>query len=353
MALARHKSIIVKIGTPLRKALAAINSNSLAIALIIDKGDRLIGTVTDGDIRRALLAGVTLDKKVELVMHKNPTTARAGTSRDELLRLMKLHQVSQIPLVDAQGRVIGIEILSELLEGPKIKQNPVVIFAGGLGKRLYPLTAETPKPMLPVGGRPVLEHIIQRLAVHGFVNIYLALHYKGEQIEQQLGDGKSLGVNISYVREPEPLGTVGALRLIKSELKMDFLVLNADLLTAVNFEHFMEHHIGTKNELTVGVKEFATQLPYGVVKLQGTSIMALNEKPVETHLVSVGIYGMNPSVLSLIPPKGPYDMPSLITASIKRKRKVAAFLINDYWLDIGTKSDYEKAQRDIQELGDK
>lgn len=337
----------------IRDVLRRIDETAQGVALVIDADRRLISTVTDGDIRRALLLGLTLDVPVQQVIDDprcHPTrqavTAPVGTPRDELRRAMQHWQVAQLPLVDEEGRIVGLEVLRDLLGTPTTRENPVFIPAGGLGVRLRPLTADTPKPLLTVGGRPLLEILIEEIAAYGFYNFVLAVNYRADQIERLLGDGSRLAVNIRYVREDEPLGTAGALRLARSELTAPFLIVNGDLLTKVNFEHLFEYHASGGYDLTLAIKQYAHKIPYGMVRVDQDLVVAIEEKPVHTCFVNAGIYVLNPPVAALVPKEGPYDMPDLIRALLDGGGRVGAFPVQEYWLDIGSHADYHRAHRD-------
>jgi len=329
-----------------------MNQTAKAVALVVDSENRLLGLITDGDVRRGVLKGSTLDSLVEEVMSKKPLTVLIGTSRDEILMLMKGRGVNQVPLVDKNGHVKGIELLSNFIRASKIKNNAVVILAGGYGRRLRPITNHIPKPMLPVGGKPLLELLIQRLSMQGFKKFYIAVHYRKDVIQNQLGDGNQLGVQIHYINEAKPMGTVGALQLMEKKLDTTFLVLNGDLLTTVNFDHMLEYHRDGGQDLTIGVKEQSFQIPYGVIEMKGEQVTALEEKPIQVNLVNVGIYIMEPKLIPLIPKDIAFDMPELIGAALKEGKKVSGFPVHEYWLDIGHPDDYARAKEDVREIKD-
>jgi len=262
---------------------------------------------------------------------------------------MNLHRIAQIPLVDKRGVVVGLELLIDLFKSPKKVQTPVVIFAGGYGKRLRPLTAQTPKPMLEIGGRPLLELLLSRLATQGFYDFYLAVHYKSEVIREHIGDGSRLGICVHYVEEPEPLGTVGAIRMIMDKFKEPVLIINGDLLTSVNFHHLLEFHRLGGQPLTIALKSFSYQIPYGVVKLEGKNVVDIEEKPSQSSFISTGMYVINPELFNLIPGETQADMPDLIRSVIAKGHRVAGFPIHEYWADIGNQQDYEEADHNFKE----
>lgn len=344
-AIGDFRSVVVPPHTSVADTIRVIDAGAMAIALVVDGDGRLLGTVTDGDVRRGILRGVGFDDRVETIMHARPVIAAVGCARDELLRMMRQHDVEHLPVVDVQGRLAGLELLNRLLDQAVEKPNWVVILAGGLGTRLRPLTEHTPKPLLRVGDRTVLDVLIEQIAGYGFRKFLLAVAYQADMVERHFGDGERLGVQIRYVRETEPLGTVGAVRLAESRLDRTFLVVNGDLLTRVNFEHLLEFHGREGNDLTLAVKEYELRIPYGVVELADGQVCALEEKPRRTCLVNAGIYAIEPSVIGLIPFGRRFDVTELVRAALDDKRHVGGFLVHEYWLDIGGREDYERAHQ--------
>ena len=351
MAPYEHSRILIGVEDTLRRAIEMIDSGAVQVALVVDGAGSLLGTVTDGDIRRGILRGVGLDERVSLVMNPHPVTAHIDTSREELLVLMtsRSRPIKQMPLVDEQGRVVGLELLDNLLRGPSVKENPVIILAGGQGTRLRPLTDHTPKPLLKVDDRPVLELILHQLQGYGFHRLYLSVNYLGDQIEEYFSNGQRYGLSIGYLREPEPLGTAGPLALVPRPLDLPGVVVNGDLLTKVNFDRLLEFHREGGFRLTIGVKQYPFQLPFGVVVTQGERVVEFREKPEETRLINAGVYVLNPEVIDLVPQGTHYDMNQLIEKVMGQEGgQVGAFLIHEYWMDIGTAVDYQQAQWDYR-----
>ena len=336
-------SVLVGPTVPIHEAIRVMDVGAVAIVLVVDSDGRLLGTVTDGDVRRGILQGIRLENPVEQVMHHDPITAKQGSPIEDILYVMRQREIGHIPILDEFGRVVGLELLNKLIESPRQKDNYVVILAGGFGERLRPLTEFTPKPLLKVGNRPVLDVLVEQVASYGFRNFLIAVYYQAESIEGYFGNGNRLGVNIKYLREPMPLGTAGAIRLAQEHLKAPFLVVNGDLLTRVNFEHLLDFHILQNVDITVAVKEYEVRIPYGVVQLLNGEVCALDEKPCKSYFVNAGIYALNPSVLALAPERQHYDMTDLVHAALEAKRKVGGFPIHEYWLDIGVHEDYERA----------
>ncbi len=324
-----------------------MDTGAMGFLLVTDPEGLLLGTVTDGDVRRGLLRGLKLDDAVGGVMNKNPVTASEGGSREDLAVIIRRREIGIVPLLDSKGRVTGLEFLNPP-EVPE-KDNLVVILAGGVGKRLRPLTLDTPKPLIKVGGSPLLDVLIQQIATHGFRRFLVAVNHQAEMVEQHLRNGDRLGVEIRYIREQEPLGTVGAVRLAKKELLEPFLVVNGDILTKINFSHLMSFHLENNYAATLAVKPYEVQVPYGVVRLSDGVVCSLEEKPRQSFSVNAGIYVLDPSMVELIPPSGPCDMPDLICAALDRKLRVGGFPIQEYWLDIGSPMDYAQAQKAFDE----
>ena len=337
----------------IRAVMACIDRNAKGIALVVDLDRRLIGTITDGDIRRAILAGVDLDLPAQTLLdrraataHPQPLTARAGTSDAELLRRMNEHGLRHIPLVDEAGRVVDVALLSDLIKGYELPLVAVVM-AGGYGRRLRPLTEDVPKPMLPVGDRPLMEHIVTQLRDAGIRQVSITTHYKPEAITQHFGNGERFGVQINYLNEERPLGTAGALGVMRSP-KEPILVVNGDILTRVDFRAMLDHHREHQADMTVGVRQYDLKVPYGVIESDGPRVRRVREKPIYNFLTNAGIYLLEPAVVRHIPDGQRLDMTDLIQRMVEEGRTVVSFPIVEYWLDIGQHVDYEQAQEDVR-----
>ncbi|MGD8386338.1 MAG: nucleotidyltransferase family protein [Desulfobacteraceae bacterium] len=339
----------------IRETIECIEKNEKQIALVVDDDGRLIDTITDGDIRRAILAGLDLGTPVRVLrerkagsFHSIPVTAPLGTDTAELLRLMEERCVRQVPLLDEQGRVAGLITLREILKSDSLPLQAVVM-AGGYGKRLRPLTEDTPKAMLKVGDRPLLESIIGQLRDSGIRNVNVSTHYMSQRIAEHFGDGSDFGVEITYVEEDQPLGTAGALGLLKTSNE-PILVINGDILTQVDFRAMLEFHLDHEADMTVAVKMYEHQVPYGVVEARGVTLHRIVEKPVVRRFVSAGIYLLNPEACSDIPSGKSFDMTELIERLSAGNSKVICFPVREYWMDIGKVEDYEKAQEDYSKV---
>jgi dTDP-glucose pyrophosphorylase/predicted transcriptional regulator len=326
----------------IRKAIEIIDGGAMKIALVVDESLKLLGTLTDGDVRRAILTGKGLEDTIESIYFRTPTTCGVNDSKEKILQLAVVHKLYQIPVVDSEGRIIGIAGFDEILK-PSHHKNKVVLMAGGLGTRLSPLTDTTPKPMLHVGNKPILETIIENFSKYGYTEIILSVNYKSNIIQDYFGDGDQFGVNITYVNETKRMGTAGALSLMRENLAEPFFVMNGDLLTNINFDHMHDYHLSHDAVATMAVREYDFQVPYGVVNIEDNRIISIEEKPIHKFFVSAGIYMLSPEVLERIPNDEFFDMPTLFEKLIKLKQCAVSFPIREYWLDIGRMSDYERA----------
>jgi len=337
--------------------MACIDRNAEGITLVVDDEQHLIGTVTDGDIRRAILAGVDLNLPVQDLLdrrvlpphtpHQNPLTVLVGTPESELIELMTRYTLRHIPLVDHDGRLVGLVLLSDLIREYELPLRAVVM-AGGYGTRLRPLTEDLPKPMLRVGDKPLLELIIEQLRRAGIRKVNIATHYKGDVITKHFGNGQEFGVEISYVEENQPLGTAGALSLLEG-YNEPFIVINGDILTRVNFRAMLDFHRDHQADMTVAVRPYELQVPYGVIETEGANITGISEKPIVQHFINSGIYLLNSDIRGRIPNGQSSDMPDLINRLIREGRRVVSFPVREYWLDIGQARDYQQAQKDVKE----
>ncbi len=344
------KKISISPRATIKDAIETIDKGVMQIALVVENDD-LLGTITDGDIRRGFLNGRSLADKIEGLYNTTPLTGTLGQAREDLVQLALTRGIKQLPILDDTGKLIGIEYIDDYLRSSE-KSNAIVLMAGGLGSRLRPLTADTPKPMLSVGSKPILETILESFFHYGFRNFYFSVNYKAEKIHSYFKDGSRYGVNISYLNETDRLGTAGALSLLPDRIREPFIVMNGDLLTNVNFERLLNYHLLAKADATMCVREYKLKIPYGVVKTEGASIREIIEKPTQNFFVNAGIYVLSPSVLKLIPDNKYFDMPQLFQNLIDEKRKVCSFPITDYWMDIGQPNDFDQANSEYDEIFD-
>lgn len=336
------------------RAVMAGLGETAGIALVVNQERQLIATVTDGDVRRAILAGIDLDRPVRVLTTRQrdpqysiPVTAPVETPSAQFLQIMTDNEIRHLPLIDSDGRVVDIVMLQDLIKDYELPMTAVVM-AGGFGTRLRPLTDDIPKPMLPVGDKPLLEHIVDQLRTAGVKTVNITTHYKGDVIAKHFRDGRDFGMDIRYVDEAQPLGTAGALSLVEPSDE-PVLVINGDIITRVDLRAMLNFHDEHRAEMTVAVRQHETQVPYGVVRLDGVDISNIVEKPVQKFLINAGIYLISPQACRKIPVGRKYDMPDLIRLLLAEGHRVIGFPIQEYWLDIGRVDDYARAQADIKE----
>ena len=337
-------------GATIREAIGVIDKGALQIALVVDEAGRLLGTITDGDVRRGLLRGATLGGPVDEIMNRQFKSVKPETPRPVIRQMMAEGSIHQLPVVDDAGKIIGLELIDQLIDRPELTDSWVVIMAGGLGTRLHPITQTIPKPMIPVGGRPIIESIITQFIAQGFKRFLLAVNYKAEMLREHFGDGSRFGAVIDYVQEEDRKGTAGALSLIKERPPGPFLVMNGDLLTTVNFRQLLDFHRQNDAVATMCVREHAYQIPYGVIQTDQHRLVGLEEKPVQSVLVNAGIYVLDPSVLDAIPADRLYDMTELFGDLMKAGRQAIVFPIREYWLDVGRMDDLERAASEFPQV---
>lgn len=332
-------------------AVTLMDTNHMGIVLVVDDERRLVGTITDGDVRRGILANIDVRQPVSSLLARKagsrfaePITAPSDAGRSTYLELLKQHSIMHLPIVDNNQRITGLVTLDEFLPDREIPLQAVVM-AGGKGSRLRPLTDDTPKAMLPVGDRPLMEIIIKRLRAAGIQRVNVTTHHNSEKITEHFGDGRDFGVQLTYVTEERPLGTAGALGLMEAP-QDTLLVINGDILTQVDFRAMLNFHKEHHGDLTVAVRQYDMRVPFGVVECEGASVRRLTEKPALNFFVNAGIYLLEPVVYQYIPNGEHFDMTDLIQRLLDEGRHVVSFPIREYWLDIGLPADYEQAQKD-------
>jgi len=335
---------IVNRSSNLRDTMAILN-NGLQIALVLDDFGRLLGTVTDGDIRRALLSGRSLDDNISLVMNANPICVKATEPEKNFQRMMRNNHIRHIPVLDNQGVVVDLEVINEEVKKQK-HENMVCIMAGGFGKRLKNLTREVPKPLLKVGGKPILQIIIENFLEQGFSKFVISLGYKGNLIKEYFKDGSEFECEISYTFEDKPLGTAGALSLIHEKQSLPFLIMNGDILTEISFSSLIDFHVRNSSYATMCVREKDYICPYGVVDIKDDRIISIVEKPKNIFRINAGIYVLEPMCIQYIPKSTYFDMPSLFNLLINDNKKTVAFPLHEYWVDIGRPEDFENVGKE-------
>ncbi len=349
----KWKQVLIPPHMPILDVVRIIDQSALQIALVVDEQQRLMGAVTDGDIRRGLLRSVALSDPIDTIMNRNPIKGHVDDTPETILSKMLGATIQRMPIVDAQGRVIGLKGMDEeLAERHALANNWVVLMAGGLGTRLHPLTHETPKPMLKVGDRPILETIIKHLIRHRFRRFYIAVNYKADMIRDFFGNGEKLGVQIRYLEEKKKMGTAGALGLIDQTPSSPLLVMNGDLLTKINFKSLLDFHHDEQADATMAVRSYDVQVPFGVVDIDRNHIKRIDEKPRHHFFVNAGIYILNPDMLARVPKDRPSDMTELFDDALQAGCNIAAFPVREYWLDIGRLDDFQRANSEYRKTFD-
>jgi dTDP-glucose pyrophosphorylase len=338
-------NILVKPNFSIKQTLQIIDKGAKRIAIVIDDNNKVIGTISDGDIRRGILKGYSLQDSIKDIYFKNPTLAKDSDTNESIIKKAIEKKIYQIPIVNQQHQIVDLVDLATLLKNKK-RNNKVILMAGGLGSRLRPLTNNIPKPLLKIGDKPILETIINNFKNSGFENFIISVNYKKELIQDYFEDGSKFGVNISYLDEDKRLGTAGALSLLKQYPKEPFFVMNGDLLTNIDFSKMLDFHIQNHSIATMGVIEQEYQIPYGVIQLDEAKIINITEKPKYKYFINGGIYLLNSECLQFIPKNQFFDMPTLFEVLIKKNKNILSFPIHEYWLDIGRMEEYKKAQKE-------
>ena len=333
---------ILPINSTIRQAVQVLNETSLKIVLAVNGSGVLVGTISDGDIRRGLLRGLELTSTIDSILHQEALVVPSGLNRDVVLQLMTANKIQQIPIVDENLHVIGLHLWDQI-SSPLMRENIMVIMAGGKGTRLHPQTDDCPKPLLLVRGKPILEHIINRARAQGFRHFVLAVHYLGDLIMDYFGNGQAFGVEIEYLRESIPLGTAGALGLLQPIPSLPFLVTNGDVMTEVDYAGLLDFHALHDATATVGVKLHEWQNPYGVVQTNGLSIVEYTEKPIISSYINSGVYAFNPRILEFVESNKHLDMSSLLRALLDLEERIVAYPMHEQWIDVGSPSDLQKA----------
>ena len=336
------RKAVLPIDATVHQVILNLDSVPVKLVLILDKKHKLIGTISDGDVRRGLLGGLDLNSTIDSIINRSPFVAPAEWSRTTVMQLMLVNKIRQIPIVDANQQVVGVHLWDQIVTPVKLS-NPMVIMAGGKGTRLMPYTKERPKPMVNVGGKPILEHIIERAKQEGFNHFIIAIHHLGEMIEDYFGDGARLGVKVEYLREHIPLGTVGALSLFSPKPTVPFIVTNGDVLTDIRYGELLDFHIRQNANATMAVRLHEWEHPFGVVHMEGIDIVGFEEKPVAQTHINAGVYVLSPCVLDSLGTNLPCDMPALFEQLHLKKSRTVAYPMHEPWLDIGRPNDLEAA----------
>ena len=341
------RTVVLPLKSTIKQAIAKLNETGLQIVLVLNEGDVLLGTVTDGDIRRGLLRGLALDESIEHVMRTNSLVAPPEMSRDMVMQLMHANRFRQLPVVDMCYKVVGLHLWDEIT-APAERPNLMVIMAGGLGTRLRPHTENCPKPMLPVAGKPMLEHIIERAKAEGFGHFVISIQYLGHIIEEYFGTGERLGVRIEYLKEPTPLGTAGALVLLSPRPELPFVVTNGDVLSDIKYGELLDFHARHFAVATMAVRLHEWQHPFGVVQIKGVDITGFEEKPIARTHINAGIYVLSPDALSEMTTNSHCDMPTLFEQLQVTGKRTVAYPMHEPWLDVGRPDDLLQANKNTK-----
>jgi len=333
---------ILPVTSSIHEAIGCLDDTSLKIILVVEVNGLFLGTVTDGDIRRGILRGISLDDPLSSIFNNQYISCNHGLPKDKVLDLMRTNAVQQIPVIDSDNTLIGLHSW-DFLETLVLRPNCIVVMAGGIGSRLNPYTENCPKPMLQVMGKPILEHIVEKGKAEGFRKFIFTVRYLAHMIEEYFGNGQDFGVEIEYLHEAEPLGTAGALSLLRQQLSLPFVLTNGDVLTNLSYGDLLDFHLSAAAQLTMGVRMHEIQNPFGVVEIIGEQVISYQEKPIIRSFINAGIYALDPKIIDLVPENQAFDMPELFTLLRLRGGAVVAYPLYENWIDIGRPSDFEFA----------
>ena len=339
-----YKDTVLRENMKIKDAILTIEKSHTKIGLVVDKDFKLIATISDGDIRRGILKGLTLDSPITEILNSNFISVEADKNRDEIIEIMKVNDINQIPIINEEGKLIGLHLLNEFI-GKKEINNIVVIMAGGKGKRLRPLTEICPKPMLKIGEKPILEIIINRFKEYGFKNFYISVNYLKEQVINYFEDGQKWNINIQYIIEKNPLGTAGSLKKLPTSEKKPYLLVNGDVICSFNPLQVLEFHNINKSDITICAHNYEHNIPFGVIETKGIKFQKILEKPTFHHLINAGVYVIDPILNKFIPEDKFFDMPDFINKCSINNKEINVFPIHEYWLDIGLHENLKEARK--------
>lgn len=332
----------------LNDAIIVIDEGAYQVALVVDSDNKLVGIITDGDVRRAILKGLSLDTCVSSIMTDNPTFVREGVKKDDVVELMRKNSIHHVPVLDSGSKVVDLIVLDDLLTKPSFP-NPVVIMAGGRGERLKPLTNNCPKPMLRVNGVPMLEIILKKCRDAGFKNFYISVNYLSEQIINYFSDGTKWGVSIKYLKEKEFLGTCGCLNLLPDNFSDDFIVINGDIFTDLDLDRLIRFHLKTENLITVCSRAHRVRIPFAVLNSTGNTLQSFTEKPMYEYQVNAGVYALKKECISDIPSHF-FNMTDLLEKILEKGKIIGVFPIHENWKDIGNPTEFAEVCSDLKPL---
>jgi len=336
------RQAILSSHSTIEQVIRNLDQVAIKIALMVNEQDELEGTISDGDVRRGLLKGLTLASPITTIIHRHPLVVPPEMAREMVMRLMVANKIHQVPVVNEQHHIVGLHLWDEITT-PLARPNLMVIMTGGMGTRLRPHTEYCPKPLLPVAGKPMLEHIIERAKLEGFRNFVLATHYLGHMIENYFGNGERLGVHVDYLREQSPLGTAGALSLLSQLPQAPFVVTNGDVLTDIHYGELLDFHIRHNAAATMAIRVHEWQHPYGVVQTQGVNIVGFEEKPIARSHINAGVYALAQEALKVLSAGEHCDMPTVFARLQERGARTVAYPMHEPWLDVGRPDDLQSA----------
>ena len=334
------KNTLLDSDSTIEEAVINLNKSGLQIVLVLSKNKSLIGTITDGNIRKGMLEGLNFKDSINKIFHKEPLVATRQMNREEIIQLMQSNGVNSLPLVDENLNVLDLYLISDFVTRPK-HLNLMLIMSGGKGQRLLPFTENCPKPLLEVNGKPMLEHIIERAKLNGFYRFVISIYYLGHMIEDYFGNGANWNVEITYLKESNPLGTAGCISLLENQPKDPIVVTNGDILTDINYDDLLDFHIQQVNAVaTMAIRTHEWRHSYGVVHTKDLEITGFEEKPVSRTNINAGVYVLSPSALSFLKYNEHCDMPTLFERLSENNLRTIAYPIYESWIDVGRNKDY-------------
>tara|TARA_B110000003_G_scaffold55978_1_gene55993 strand:- start:11712 stop:12761 length:1050 start_codon:yes stop_codon:yes gene_type:complete len=339
-----HKAILNS-SSLIKDSIANLNETGLRIVLVVNNENSFVGTISDGDIRRGLLSGLSIEDSIDTIIHSDALIVPPGFTKDSALKLMELNQIFQIPIISDNKKILGMYTRDNISHITEV-DNIMVIMAGGIGSRLLPHTEDCPKPMLKVSGKPILEHIIDRAKLDGFKHFIIAINYLGDVIESYFGNGNTMNIKIDYIREDKPLGTAGALSLLDLKIDKAFIVTNGDVITDIRYAELLDFHLNHNAEATMAVNVHEWQNPYGVVDIQGIEINGFSEKPINKTHINAGVYALSKNTLNYLNKNVHCDMPFLFELLRKDSKRIIAYPMHEPWLDVGVPDDLKKANKE-------
>tara|TARA_A100001011_G_scaffold395883_1_gene492155 strand:+ start:792 stop:1925 length:1134 start_codon:yes stop_codon:yes gene_type:complete len=346
------KKTLISEKSSIECAISSLDKAGMQILLVVSDSRELIGTITDGDIRRGLLRGLELKNSIEALVNKNAFVVPISMDNEIIIKIMSANGIKQIPVVNENRKVVGLHTWDNLTVKAELS-NPMVIMAGGIGSRLKPYTENCPKPLLSIYGKPIMEHILVRAISEGFSKFYVSVNYLAHMIEDYFGNGRKWGVDIEYIHENKPLGTAGSLSYLKPKIDSPFIVTNGDVLTHMRYSEFLDFHLNHHAEATMAVRIHEWQNPFGVVNVQGLDIVGLEEKPIDKSHINAGIYVLEPRVFRYLKPEKRCDMPSLFDTIRNSGNRTVAYPMHEPWLDVGRPDDFKLAENYVEEANEK